>query len=101
METQYIKTPIKAPDFKRVIAEIRTRTGINAADAEAIEEFLTEHCRMVDGYYEEEYYIELDSVRFRAYNDGYDDGRVDGYADGYEEGYAEGYDVGYEDGYAV
>ena len=89
METQYIKTPIKAPDFKRVIAEIRTRTGINAADAEAIEEFLTEHCRMVDGYYEEEYYIELDSVRFRAYNDGYDDGFNEGYDIGYDNGHSD------------
>ena len=77
METQPIKTPIKAPNFTRVIAEIRTRTGINDVDAEAIAEFLTERCRMIDGYYEEEYYHELDIVRFTAYNDGYAAGYSD------------------------
>ena len=76
---------IMTPDFSRLITEIRTRTGIDAVAAEALEEFLTERCRMIDGYYEEEYYHELDIVRFRAYNDGY------------EDGYSTGYDTGYSD----
>ena len=83
METKRIKTPIRAPKFTRVIAEIRTRTGIDAVAAEALEEFLTERCRMIDGYYEEEFYHELDIVRFPAYTDGY----TAGYEDGYDTGY--------------
>ena len=89
MKTQPIKTPIMTPDFTRLIAEIRTRTGIDAVAAEAIAEFLTERCRMIDGYYEEEYYNELDNVRFTAYNDGYDEGFNDGYDVGYDNGYSE------------
>ena len=93
METK----PIMSPNFTRVIAEIRTRTGIDAVAAEALEEFLTEQCRMIDGYYEEEYYHELDIVRSTAYDAGY----TAGYDAGYEVGHFEGYDVGLEDGYAV
>ena len=89
MKTQPIKTPIKAPNFTRLIAELRTRTCLNDVDVEVILEILTERCRMIDGYYEEEYYNELDNVRFTAYNDGYD------------AGYADGYDIGYDDGYSV
>ena len=89
MKTQPIKTPIRAPKFSRVIAEIRTRTGIDEIAAEALEEFLTERCRMIDGYYEEEYYHELDIVRFAAYNDGYDEGFNDGYDVGYDNGHSD------------
>ena len=82
MKTQPIKTPIRAPKFSRVIAEIRTRTGINDFEAEALQELLAE-----------EYHNALDSARDIAYDAGFNAG--------YEVGHFEGYDVGLEDGYAV
>ena len=78
MKTQ----PIKTPDFTRVIAEIRNRTGINDIDAVVIEKLLAE-----------EYSNALDGVRDAGYDAGFNAG--------YEVGHFDGYDVGYEDGYTV
>ena len=74
---------IKTPDFTRVIAEIRTITGIGDFEAEALQELLKEYCVMVDEYYIEEYHNALDSARNSAYDDGYDVGYFEGYEDGY------------------
>ena len=73
----------------KIIAEMRARTCINDDDAEVIEEILqnelTEYYRMLEGYYEEEYYNAIASARSKAYDNGYDDG----YESGYESGYAD------------
>ena len=74
----------KTPDFTRLIAEIRTITGINAVDAVAIEELLAE-----------DYHNALDSARDSAYDAGYDAGYEVGHFEGYDVGYYEGYDDGY------
>ena len=76
----------KTPDFTRLIAEIRTITGINAVDAVAIEELLAE-----------EYHNALDSARDIAYGAGF----TAGYDAGYDVGRFEGYNAGYDAGYAV
>ena len=73
----------------KIIAEIRTVACIDDVDAEAIEKILQdalkEYYDELDGYYEEEYYIAISSVRNKAYDDGY----VDGYDVGYDDGYAQ------------
>ena len=82
------------PDFMdrtaKIIEEIRNRTCIDDVDAEAINEILQESLNeyfvMLDGYYEEEYYIAISSARSMAYENGY------------EYGYDIGYDIGYDDG---
>ena len=66
---------IKAPDFTRLIAELRTRVCINDVDAEAIEELL-----------QDDYYIAISSARNEAYYEGHSDGYARGYDDGYDEG---------------
>ena len=76
METNFMDSAAK------IIAEVRTLTGIDEVHAEALEELLK------------------DAI-CSARNIAYDAGRVDGYADGYEEGYAESYDVGFDAGYEV
>ena len=61
----------------KIIAEIRNRTCIDD-DVEAIEKILqdelNEYYRMLDGYYEEEYYNTISSYRSSAYDKGYADG---------------------------
>ena len=79
METQ----PIKTPNFTRLIAEVRAKTFIDEVHADALEKLLQEHCRMLEGYYIEEYLKALDSARSRAYGAGYSTGYSDGYSDGY------------------
>lgn len=85
-----ITTPNFMGKAEKIIAEVRNRTCIDDVDAEAIKELLqdalNEYCRMLDGYYEEEYYNALNTARNSAYDAGYDDG------------YAVGYDVGYDVG---
>ena len=62
----------------KILADVRTRTCIDDVDAEVIEEILqdklNEECRMLNGYYWEEYYNELTSAEHRAYGEGYYDG---------------------------
>ena len=73
----------------KIMAEIRTRACIDDVDAEAIEKILqdelTEYYTLLNGYYEEEYYIAISSARSKAY----DDGHSDGYDDGYDAGCAD------------
>ena len=88
------------PDFMgriaKIVKEVRARTCIDKIDAEVIEEILqdslNEYCTLLNGYYEEEYYIAISSARSKAY----DDGHSDGYADGYDVGHEDGYDEGME-----
>ena len=84
-----VTTPNFMVKTAKIIAEMRARTCINDVDAEVIEEILqnelTEYYRMLEGYYEEEYYNAISSARSKAYDDGYDDG----YESGYESGYAD------------
>ena len=77
----------------KMIAEIRSRTCIEDADAEVILELLQDELDALNQYYEEEFYVALSSARNKAY----DDGHSDGYADGYDAGYDAGYDSGYAD----
>ena len=62
MNTGTIKTPSFMSITARIMAEVRNRTCINDVDAEALEKIvqdeLLEECRMLDGYYWEEYYKE-------------------------------------------
>ena len=92
---------IMTPDFTRVIAEIRTITGINDFEAEAIEELLkaelNEYRLELEDYYIEEYHNAMN----RARNSAYDNGFTAGYDAGYDVGRFEGYNAGYDDGYAV
>ena len=56
--------PIKTPDFTgsitKLVKEIQTQICIDDADVEILEgllkDALNEQCRMLDGYYWEEYY---------------------------------------------
>ena len=81
---------ITKPNFMgktaKIIAKVRASACIDDVDAEVIEkilqEELNEYYRMLDGYYEEEYYNALNTARNRAYDDGFD----------------VGYDVGYDEG---
>ena len=94
--------PIKTPNFMRlatmIMAEIRTITYIDDVDAEALkallQEELNEECRMIDGYYEEEYYHELSRTRTIAYDEGYALGYDGGHSRGYSDGYSEGHSAG-------
>ena len=79
METK----PIKTPNFTRLVAEVRARTFIDEVDAEALERIFKEQCRMLDGYYNEEYRNALDIARNSAYESGYSNGYSDGYSDGH------------------
>ena len=81
METQ----PTKTPNFTRLIAEIRTITGINDFEAEALREFLK---------------AELNEVFTYAYDSGRDEGLAEGYTDGQDYGYSVGHSEGYSDGYS-
>ena len=77
---------IKTPSFKnmtaRVIAKMHTITSIADEQAEVIKKILQdeleEECRMLAGYYEEEYRNELGNARIEAYYEGYEDGYEDG-----------------------
>ena len=76
------------PDFMKsaakIIAEIRTKTCMDAVDAEVLtgilQDELNEYCVLLDEYYNEEYYNALNSARNKAYDDGYDDGYSDGHS---------------------
>ena len=84
MKTETITT------IAKIIEEVNAKTCINKIDKEVIvgilQASLNEYFVMLDGYYEEEYYIAISSARNIAYDDGHSDG------------YADGYDIGYEDG---
>ena len=73
----------------KILEEVLARTCMDDIDAEVIKERLqdelTEYCRMLTGYYAEEYFLALYIARTKAY----DDGHSDGYDDGYESGYAD------------
>ena len=88
-----VTTPNFMVKTAKIIAEMRARTCIDDVDAEVIEEILqnklTEYYRMLEGYYEEEYYNAISSARSKAYDEGHSDG------------YANGYDVGYDDGHSA
>ena len=77
-----IPTPNFTGKVEKIIAEIRTKTCIDF-DTEVIQgilqDMLIEECRMLAGYYEEEYLNALSSARSKAY-----DGHSDVYEDGYE-----------------
>ena len=102
MNPQMKPQPIKIPKFMRlatmIIAEVRARTFIDDVDAEALRELLkeelNEQCRMLDGYYEEEYYNELSRTRTIAYDEGYALGYDGGHSRGYSDGYSEGHSAG-------
>ena len=74
----------------KIIEEVLARTCIDDVDAEAINEILqeslNEYLMMLDGYYEEEYYIAVSRAKNSAYYDGHSDGYADGYDDGYDDG---------------
>ena len=82
MKAQTIKTPNFSSKIAKIMEEICTETCINDVDNEIIkailQDMLIEECRMLAGYYEEEYQAEyynaIDSVRSSAYDEGYADG---------------------------
>ena len=84
---------IVKPDFKaalaKILEEISAQTCVDEIEVEIIKEILqdelTEYHTVLDGYYEEEYYIAVSSARSKAY----DDGHSDGYEDGYDAGVAD------------
>ena len=84
-----VTTPNFMGRIAKIIEEIRTRTCIDEIDTEVLEKILqdelTEYYTLLNGYYEEEYYIAISSARSKAY----DDGHSDGYADGYDAGCAD------------
>ena len=88
-----ITTPNFMGKTAKIIEEVRNSICIDDVDTEVLKDILqdalNEYCRMLNGYYEEEYYNELDSARSRAYDEGYDAGHSDGCDDGYENGYAD------------
>ena len=91
MQIDTIKTPNFTGKIAEIIAEVRTRTCIDDVDAEVLAEILqdklNEECRMLDGYYCEEYHNELTSAKHHAY----DEGHYDGYNVGYDVGHSDGY----------
>ena len=86
MNTKTIMTPNFMGKTAKIIAEIRARTCIDD-DAEVIKEILqdelNEYCRMLCGYYEEEYDTAISSAYDEGYALGYDDGYSVGYSDGH------------------
>ena len=82
------------PDFMgriaKIVEEVSARACVDKIDTEVLEDILqdslNEYCTLLNGYYEEEYYIAISSARSKAY----DDGHSDGYADGYVVGYLDG-----------
>ena len=90
MKTETITTPDFMGSIAKIIAEVRLRTCIDEIDTdvlvEILQEELKEYYTLLNGYYEEKYYIALSSARNSAYDDGYDDG----YDVGYDNGYADG-----------
>ena len=92
MKTNTITTPNFMGSIAKIIAEVRAKTCIDEIDVEVIEEILqdslNEYFTMLDGYYEEEYYVAVASARSEAYDDGHSDGYADGYDDGYDDGRA-------------
>ena len=94
MNTKTINTPNFTGRAVEIIAEILARTCVDKIDAEVIEEIvqasLNEYYMMLNGYYEEEYYNALNTVRNSAYESGYESG--------YDAGYDVGYNVCYETG---
>ena len=95
MKTETIPTPDFMGRIAKIIEDVRARTCIDKIDAEVIEailqDSLNEYSIMLNGYYEEEYYIAISRARSKAYDDGH--------FDGYTNGHSDGYDIGYEDGY--
>ena len=83
MKTGTITTPNFRDITAKIIAEIRARTCIDD-DAEVLEAMLkdelTEYCRMLDGYYEEEYFNAISSVYDEGYDEGYYDGRSESHS---------------------
>ena len=79
---------LPAPNFKgriaKIIEEVLARTCIDDVDTEVLEkilqEELTEYYRMLDGYYEEEYYNTISSDISSAYDNGYAEGYSDGHS---------------------
>ena len=78
MKTKTIMPPQFRDRAAKIMVDVRNRTCIDDVDAEVIRKILQdeleEECRMLDCYYWEEYYNELDSARNAGYDDGYDDG---------------------------
>ena len=72
-----------------IIAAIHTSTCIDDVDVEVIKDILqaelNEYYRMLDEYYEAEYYNAISSASSSAYDDGYSVGYDDGYLDGHSE----------------
>ena len=60
MKTKTIKTPNFMGKAAKIVEEIRNSICIDDVDAEVLKEILqdelNEYCRMLDGYYAEEYY---------------------------------------------
>ena len=87
---------LPAPKFMgrvaKIVEQVRTKTCIDNVDTEAIEKILqdelNEYCRMLDGYYAEEYYNAITSAQHRAYDEGHSDGYSLGYDDGYLDGHS-------------
>ena len=75
-----LPTPNFMSKIAKIIEEVRARTCINKIDAEAIEKILqdelTEYYRILEGYYEEEYYNTISSALSSAYDNGYADGQA-------------------------
>ena len=87
MNTKTIMTPNFMGKTAKIIAEIRNQTCIDDVDAEVIKAILkdelNEYCRMLCGYYEEEYDIAISSAYDEGYALGYDDGYANGHSDGH------------------
>ena len=92
MKNETITTPNFTGSIARTIAKIRASTCIDEADEEFIakilQDELTEQYRMLDEYYEEEYYNALSRARNSAYDEGFNDGYDVGYDNGYDDWHA-------------
>ena len=68
-----IRTPNFSSKIAKIMAEIRTKTRIDDVDEEAIkdilQDMLIEECRMLDGYYEEEYFNELRNLTYAGHSE--------------------------------
>ena len=92
MKTKTIKTPNFMGKAAKIVEEIQTKTCIDDVNAGIIEKILqdelNEYCRMLDGYYAEEYYNAITSAQHRAYDEGHSDGYSLGYDDGHSESHS-------------
>ena len=92
MKTETIMTDFSGRAAK-IIEEVRNKTRSDKIDTKVLfvilQDALTEYYTLLNGYFDEEYYIAVSSARSSAYDAGYEDGYEDGYEGGYFESHSE------------